>query len=87
MVSFGLNLFLRHSMGFLETLTWNGPAGSISVEFFTYLMFFLVVWAFCAHAALVFVLVTARSLVVIYVLAKMGGEHGILFMTFFWLLR
>lgn len=85
--SFGLNLILLHSMGFLETLTWNGPAWSISVEFFTYLMFFLLTWAFRAHAALVFVLVAAASLVAIYVLAKMGGEHGILFTTDFGILR
>jgi peptidoglycan/LPS O-acetylase OafA/YrhL len=44
-------------------------------------------WAFRAHAALVFVLVAAASLAAIYVLAKMGSEHGILFTTDFGILR
>ncbi|MGZ0189261.1 MAG: acyltransferase family protein, partial [Alphaproteobacteria bacterium] len=86
-ISFGLNLLLLHSMGFLETLTWNGPSWSISVEYFTYLMFFLLTWAFRAYTAWVFAAVAAVSLGAIYVLAKMYGEHGILFTTDFGILR
>ena len=33
------NLFLVQALGFNSTLTWNGPAWSISVEFWTYLIF------------------------------------------------
>ncbi|MDY0029081.1 MAG: acyltransferase [Pseudobdellovibrionaceae bacterium] len=35
------NLFLIHSMGFYSMLTWNFPSWSISVEFYTYLAFAL----------------------------------------------
>lgn len=41
--SFILNLFLLHSMGFIDYLSWNAPSWSISVEFYTYLAFGLVV--------------------------------------------
>lgn len=41
--SFVLNLFLLHSMGFIDYLSWNAPSWSISVEFYTYLVFGLVV--------------------------------------------
>ncbi|WP_028670497.1 acyltransferase family protein [Saccharospirillum impatiens] len=38
--NFLANLFLVNGMGVTETLSWNYPAWSISVEFFTYLVFF-----------------------------------------------
>jgi len=41
--SFLLNVFLLHSMGFIDYLSWNAPSWSISVEFYTYLAFGLVV--------------------------------------------
>lgn len=41
--SFVLNVFLLHSMGFIDYLSWNAPSWSISVEFYTYLVFGLVV--------------------------------------------
>ncbi|MFT4115735.1 acyltransferase family protein [Bradyrhizobium sp.] len=41
--SFVLNVFLLHSMGFIDYLSWNAPSWSISVEFYTYLAFALVV--------------------------------------------
>lgn len=41
--SFFLNLFLLHSLGFVHYLNWNAPSWSISVEFYTYLVFAIVV--------------------------------------------
>lgn len=35
------NFFLLHSIGIHDTLTWNYPSWSISVEFYTYLVFVL----------------------------------------------
>jgi len=40
--SFVLNVFLLHSLGFVDYLSWNAPSWSISVEFCTYLVFGLV---------------------------------------------
>jgi len=37
--SFTLNILLLHSMGFLTEGSWNDPSWSISVEFYTYLVF------------------------------------------------
>jgi peptidoglycan/LPS O-acetylase OafA/YrhL len=71
-VSFGLHLLLHHSLGFLETLTWNGPFWSISVEYFTYLTFFLLSWAFQTYAVWIFVAVAAASLAAIFGLAELG---------------
>lgn len=33
------NLLLVHSLGFFDRPTWNGPSWSISVEFYTYMVF------------------------------------------------
>ncbi len=41
--SFGLNVLLLHSMGFIDYLSWNAPSWSISVEFYTYFVFGLIV--------------------------------------------
>ena len=41
--SFGLNLLLLQSYGLDDSLSWNGPAWSISVEMGAYLMFFALV--------------------------------------------
>lgn len=41
--SFVLNIFLLHSLGFVHYLNWNAPSWSISVEFYTYLVFGIVV--------------------------------------------
>jgi peptidoglycan/LPS O-acetylase OafA/YrhL len=35
----GANLLLVNGFGFLHAFTWNGPAWSISTEFYTYLLF------------------------------------------------
>jgi len=44
--SFFLNVLLLHSMGLLDHLSWNGPSWSISTEFYTYLLFgVLLLWA------------------------------------------
>ena len=40
--SFFLNVFLLHSLGFVHYLNWNAPSWSISVEFYTYLVFGIV---------------------------------------------
>jgi peptidoglycan/LPS O-acetylase OafA/YrhL len=39
------NLFLLHGLGAYPMLTWNGPSWSISCEFWTYILFGLVVLA------------------------------------------
>jgi peptidoglycan/LPS O-acetylase OafA/YrhL len=40
--AFFLHVFLLHSLGFVDYLSWNGPSWSISVEFYTYLVFGIV---------------------------------------------
>ncbi len=44
--SFLGNLFMVHSMGLFDTLTWNSPSWSISGEFWVYICFaFLLLWS------------------------------------------
>ncbi|MGY3346632.1 MULTISPECIES: acyltransferase family protein [unclassified Bradyrhizobium] len=57
--SFLLNVFLLHSMGFIDYLSWNAPSWSISVEFYTYLAF----------GAVVLLAQRMRSLSLFYVLS------------------
>ncbi|MEH3041817.1 MAG: acyltransferase [Sphingomonas paucimobilis] len=45
--SFVMNVLLLHGLGFTQELSWNGPSWSISAEFYTYLLFALVLVA-CA---------------------------------------
>ncbi|KJC49495.1 acetyltransferase [Bradyrhizobium sp. LTSP885] len=93
--SFVLNLFLLHSMGFIDYLSWNAPSWSISVEFYTYLVFGLVVlfaqrlrsprWLYLGAA----LLVAGSWLVIVFVLQKkslgLQTDFGILrcFTSFF----
>ncbi len=39
--TFFLNVFLIHSLGLLDFVSWNHPSWSISVEFYVYLIFYL----------------------------------------------
>jgi len=39
LATLGANLLLVHSLGLLDTFSWNAPSWSISVEFYTYLIF------------------------------------------------
>ena len=68
--SFVLNLFMVHSLGFIDYLSWNGPSWSISVEFYTYIVFGLVM--LLAVRAGAWVLGAAAVLLVV---------GGLLFMT------
>lgn len=43
------NLFLVHSFGLHDALSWNPPSWSISVELYVYFVFFAVVWALPSH--------------------------------------
>ena len=74
--TFFLNIFLLHSLGFVDYLSWNGPSWSISVEFYTYILFGLLL-AFAQrwkslrlfYWSSVF-LVVANWLVIVFVLRK-----------------
>ncbi|MEP7243284.1 MAG: acyltransferase [Gammaproteobacteria bacterium] len=76
--SFVSNLFLVHSLGLHTSLSFNFPSWSVSVEFYTYALFGVVVllagvgkWRVATSA----VLVTAGLLVLVW-LARMPTEHA-----------
>lgn len=55
------NIFLLHSIGLHDSLTWNNPSWSISVEFFTYIFFALAIYFFrnnLKHIAILVVLLS-----------------------------
>ncbi len=74
--SFFVNVLLLHALGFVDYLSWNAPSWSISAEFYTYLVFGLVV-IFAQKmkdAGLIYVLsavlVSASLLIIVFVLHK-----------------
>nr|WP_271671716.1 acyltransferase [Bradyrhizobium sp. CCBAU 51627] len=93
--SFFLNVFLLHSLGFIHYLNWNAPSWSISVEFYTYLVFGVVllvaqrfgslVWLYVLSAALA--IVSWLVLTVVIARPHLGAQYdwGILrcFVSFF----
>nr|WP_256467930.1 acyltransferase [Bradyrhizobium sp. 62] len=93
--SFVLNIFLLQSMGFIDYLSWNAPSWSISVEFYTYLVFGLVVLFAQRMTSLSYLYACAgllglgSLLVIIFVLDKpslgLQADFGILrcFVSFF----
>lgn len=70
--SFVLNVFLLHSIGFVDYLSWNAPSWSISVEFYTYLVFGLIV-LFAQRM---------RSLLWFYVLCGLLAVGSLVFIIF-----
>jgi peptidoglycan/LPS O-acetylase OafA/YrhL len=93
--SFVLNIFLLHSMGPIDYLSWNAPSWSISVEFYTYLVFGLVILFAQRMRSLSYLyacaglLVVGSLFVIIFVLDKpslgLQTDFGILrcFVSFF----
>ncbi|MBR0986179.1 MULTISPECIES: acyltransferase family protein [Bradyrhizobium] len=93
--SFGLNVLLLHSMGFIDYLSWNAPSWSISVEFYTYLVFGLIVLLAQRMRSLLWfyvlcgLLAVGSLVVIIFVLDKrslgLQTDFGILrcFVSFF----
>ncbi|RXH10146.1 acyltransferase family protein [Bradyrhizobium guangzhouense] len=93
--SFLLNVFLLHSMGFVDYLSWNAPSWSISVEFYTYLVFGLLVLlaqrmrSLSLFYALSGLIAAASLAIIVFVLDKkslgLQTDFGILrcFVSFF----
>ncbi|UFH54472.1 acyltransferase [Spirosoma sp. KNUC1025] len=48
-LSFLANLTLTQSLGLFDGVTWNGPSWSISVEFYTYIVWTLLLVLFCKN--------------------------------------
>jgi peptidoglycan/LPS O-acetylase OafA/YrhL len=74
--SFFVNVLLLHALGFVDYLSWNAPSWSISAEFYTYLVFGLVV-IFAQKmkdAGVIYVLsgvlISASLLIIVFVLHK-----------------
>ncbi|HXE49824.1 MAG TPA: acyltransferase [Ramlibacter sp.] len=67
------NLFLVQSLNLHDSLTWNGPAWSISTEFWTYVIFALIsVWLGMRNWVLVAAAVTAPIL--LYQVSRTGMD-------------
>jgi len=75
------NLFLVQALGFHDFETWNGPAWSISVEFYTYLVFAAVTTLVWGRIARLFAYVVI-AIASVFVLLKFS-DHGMR-ETFHW---
>ncbi len=87
--SFILNVFLLHSMGFIDYLSWNAPSWSISVEFYTYLVFGLVVLFAQRMGSLLWLYVLAAVLAVgsLFVITSVLDKKSLGLQTDFGILR
>lgn len=87
--SFFFNVLLLHSMGFLGHLSWNGPSWSISTEFYTYLLFgVLLLWAQFLGSRRLFYATSAILVIGSALLIAFGlGKQSLDFHTDFGFLR
>lgn len=69
--AFIANLLLAHALGFFEVSTWNLPSWSISVEFYTYILFLFAVLMKRNDVRTYFVL-SVISLIIIFLFSSMG---------------
>lgn len=76
-VSFVSNLFLVHSLGVHDKLTWNEPSWSISTEFYAYILFA----AFCQLKSRIVRTATA-ALLVTGCLIAVGRSGSFMYTTF-----
>ena len=72
------NIFLVHSLGVLDGLSWNYPSWSISVEYFTYLIFFWILYGFYSKRYLASAITSALSFCVMFALSWALGKPTIL---------
>lgn len=62
-----LHLFLMQGLGFMDTsLSWNYPSWSISTEFYTYMVFFLITSILSFRKTLFFVVLICLTFILLY---------------------
>ena len=64
--SFFLSLLLIQSMGVYDAVVWNGPSWSISVEFYTYVLFALFITFFQKYFRILSISMWIASVVLVY---------------------
>jgi peptidoglycan/LPS O-acetylase OafA/YrhL len=69
--TFVSNLFLIHSLGIHNSLTWNFPSWSISTEFYTYILFYLLLLTIDKRTKL---LVPSIIMSIIYLFLSMDAD-------------
>lgn len=80
LISFVANLLMLHAMGLFDHLSWNYPAWSISVEFWAYIVFFLVLRFSPRRYLLVLLVMSLVSAIAVAILALNDPHHrGILY--------
>ena len=72
--SFLSHLFLIHSLGLFPDVTWNGPSWSISVEFYAYLLFAVLLAVTRSRRRIFWVLLVSLQVLSLVVLATC--THG-----------
>lgn len=68
------NILLIHSLGIHNSLTWNNPSWSISVEFFSYLVFALLLLAFKTRLKSLALAVALLSLLTLLLIAPVNMD-------------
>ena len=73
------NILLVHSVGVHAQLKWNPPSWSISVEFYTYVVFSLLLVAWRRHLAVLSALVAALAAIVVAEFSKYNIQTTVQF--------
>jgi peptidoglycan/LPS O-acetylase OafA/YrhL len=75
------SLFLAQSLGLFSSVTWNAPSWSISVEFYTYVLFAVAAWAIRRNLVPVAIVLIVGSLWIIVKFAHgfmgVGVDYGL----------
>lgn len=83
--SFLQNLILIQALGINNETTWNIPSWSISVEFYTYVLFALVCWfVTLRNIAWVSLVISIASVAILYLYSTMGDTHSLAILRCFY---
>ncbi len=74
-VAFIKNLFLVQAVFPNQTLTFNNPAWSISVEFYTYFIFALLIWVFSRYVKFIFPIISMVAFLLLMTSSTYGFDY------------
>lgn len=78
LLSFVYNVLLVHSLGVMDHLSWNYPSWSISVEYYSYLIFFVLIVLFIKVRYTACAVVAALAFAALFAISYLRGSPSIL---------
>lgn len=78
LLTFFYNVFLIHSLGVVDHLTWNYPSWSISVEYYSYLVFFVLIVLFMKARYTACAVTAGLAFAALFAISHVRGSPSIL---------